>query len=44
MAFALVAAFGSVFPGLWYPLVFAVITTVVGLLFMPETRLVSMCD
>lgn len=44
MAFALVAAFGSVFAGLWYPLIFAVITTVVGLLFLPETRHRSMHD
>jgi MFS family permease len=38
MAFALVAATGSVYAGLWYPLVFAVLTVIVGTLLLPETR------
>ncbi len=38
VAFALVAATGNVYAGLWYPLVFAVITVVIGGLFLPETR------
>jgi MFS family permease len=37
-AFALVAATGNVYAGLWYPLVFAVMTVVIGGLFLPETR------
>ena len=37
MAFAMVAATGNIYYGLWYPVVIAVITLVVGLLFLPET-------
>jgi MFS family permease len=38
MAFAMSAARGDIFYGLWYPIVFAGITFVVGLLFLPETK------
>lgn len=38
MAFAFVAASGNVYAGLWYPLVFAVVTVIVGTLMLPETR------
>jgi MFS family permease len=38
MAFAFVAATGSVYAGLWYPLAFALVTVVVGSLMLPETR------
>jgi MFS family permease len=37
-AFAIVAATGNIFSGLWYPIVVALITFVIGLLFLPETR------
>ena len=37
-AFALVAQTGDIFYGLWYPIVFALITFVIGLLFVPETK------
>jgi MFS family permease len=37
-AFAIVAATGSVYSGLWYPIVVAVITVVVGLFFVRETK------
>ena len=37
MAFAMVAATGNIYYGLWYPVIIAVITLVVGLLFLPET-------
>jgi MFS family permease len=37
-AFAIVAATGNIYAGLWYPLVFSVITVVVGLIFLPETK------
>jgi MFS family permease len=37
-AFAIVAATGNIFQGLWYPIVVAVMTFVVGLLLMPETK------
>lgn len=36
-AFAMVAATGDIYYGLWYPVVVAVITLVAGLLFLPET-------
>jgi MFS family permease len=37
-AFAMVAATGDIYYGLWYPIVVALITVAVGLLFLPETR------
>jgi len=36
--FAMIAATGDIFYGLWYPIVFATITLVVGALFVPETK------
>jgi hypothetical protein len=38
MAFAIVAANGNIYAGLWYPIAIAALTIVVGLLFMPETN------
>ncbi|MET0241461.1 MAG: MFS transporter [Sphingobium sp.] len=35
--FAMVAATGNIYYGLWYPVVIAAATVVVGLLFLPET-------
>ena len=37
-AFAMVAATGNIYFGLWYPAVWALITVVVGTLFIPETK------
>jgi MFS family permease len=37
-AFAMVAQTGDIYFGLWYPIVFAVICFVIGLLFIPETK------
>jgi MFS family permease len=37
-AFAIVAATGDIYSGLWYPIVVAAMTFVVGLLFVPETK------
>jgi hypothetical protein len=37
-AFAIVAATGNIFSGLWYPIVVALMTFVIGLLFVPETK------
>ncbi|MBW7967627.1 MFS transporter [Bradyrhizobium sp. BR 10261] len=37
-AFAITAASGDIYAGLWYPVVFAAITAVVGFLFVPETK------
>ncbi len=36
-AFAMVAATGDIYYGLWYPVVLAAITLALGLLFLPET-------
>jgi MFS family permease len=36
-AFAMVAATGDIYYGLWYPIVVAGLTLIVGLLFLPET-------
>ncbi len=38
IAVALVAATGNIYAGLWYPIVVALVTFVVGLLFVPETK------
>ena len=37
-AFAIVAAKGNIYSGLWYPIVIALITLVIGLLFVKETK------
>jgi MFS family permease len=37
IAFAVVAATGNIYAGLWYPVGVAVLTLVVGLLWLPET-------
>jgi MFS family permease len=37
-AFAMVAATGNIYYGLWYPIGIAVLTLVVGLFLLPETR------
>ena len=37
-AFAIVAAQGNIYSGLWYPIVVALITCVIGLLFVKETK------
>jgi MFS family permease len=36
-AFAIVAATGNIYDGLWYPVVVAVLTLIFGLLLLPET-------
>ena len=37
-AIAMIAATGDIYYGLWYPIVFAAITVVVGAIFIPETK------
>ena len=37
-AAALVAAQGHIYAGLWYPVIVAAVTFVVGMLFIRETR------
>ncbi|QNM97285.1 MFS transporter [Chitinimonas koreensis] len=38
VAFAMVAATGDIYYGLWYPIAFALMTFVIGALFAPETK------
>ncbi|HVO21206.1 MAG TPA: MFS transporter [Anaeromyxobacter sp.] len=38
ISFAMVAASGDIYYGLWYPIVVAVMTAIIGTLFMPETK------
>ncbi|WP_280191303.1 MFS transporter [Delftia sp. PS-11] len=38
MSFAIVAQTGNMYSGLWYPIVIAGATAVIGILFLPETR------
>jgi MFS family permease len=38
VASALVVYYGNIFAGLWYPVVIAVATAVVGMIFLPETK------
>ena len=38
VAFAMVAATGDIYYGLWYPIVIAVMTAILGILFLPETK------
>ena len=37
-SFAIVASTGDIYAGLWYPIIFASITVVVGFFFLPETK------
>jgi hypothetical protein len=37
-AFAIVAATGDIYSGLWYPIGVAAMSLVVGLIFLPETK------
>jgi MFS family permease len=38
VSFAMVAATGDIYYGLWYPIVVALMTAVIGALFLPETK------
>jgi MFS family permease len=44
VAFAIVAATGNIYSGLWYPLIGAAFTFIVGLLILPETRHADLRD
>jgi MFS family permease len=37
-SFAIVASTGDIYSGLWYPVIFAGLTVIIGLLFLPETK------
>jgi hypothetical protein len=43
-AFALVLLTGNIYSGLWYPVIIAAMTLVVGTLFLPETKDVDISD
>jgi MFS family permease len=43
-SFAIVAATGSIYSGLWYPIIIALITVVVGAIFVRETKDVDIAD
>ncbi|MDE1174881.1 MAG: MFS transporter [Parvibaculaceae bacterium] len=38
IAFAVVAATGNIYDGLWYPIGVAIVTFIIGVLFLPETK------
>jgi MFS family permease len=38
IAFAIVAATGNIYSGLWYPVIVALATVIIGALLLPETR------
>jgi hypothetical protein len=38
LAFAMVAASGNIYFGLWYPICVALMTVVIGLVLVPETK------
>jgi len=44
IAFALVASHGDIYYGLWYPIIVAVMTLVIGTFFLRETKGVSLSD
>jgi membrane protein insertase Oxa1/YidC/SpoIIIJ len=43
-AFAMVAATGNIYYGLWYPIAIAVLTLIVGVLFVKEGKDVDIHD
>jgi hypothetical protein len=38
IAFAIVAATGNIYSGLWYPVIIAIISLVIGILFVKDTK------
>jgi len=37
-SFAIVASTGDIYAGLWYPVIFASLTVIIGVIFLPETK------
>ncbi len=37
-SFAIVASTGDIYAGLWYPIIFAIATFIIGVIFLPETK------
>jgi hypothetical protein len=44
VAFAIVATTGNIYSGLWYPLIGAAFTFIVGMLVLPETKNADLRD
>ena len=44
LATAIVASYGNIYAGLWYPIVVAIITAVVGFFFLKDTKDVNIAD
>jgi hypothetical protein len=44
VSFGIVAATGDFYAGLWYPVAIALMTCVIGLMCLPETRHVDLRD
>ncbi len=42
MSFAIVAQTGNMYNGLWYPIIVAAMTLLLGMVFLPETKDVDM--
>ena len=38
VVFAIIASTGNIFAGLWYPVIIAAMTFIIGLIFLPETK------
>jgi hypothetical protein len=38
ISFSIVAAEGNIYSGMWYPIIIAPVTFVIGILFIPETK------
>jgi hypothetical protein len=38
VSFGLIALTGDIYYGLWYPVIVALLTVVIGVLFLPETK------
>jgi len=43
-SFAIVAATGDIYSGLWYPIIIAAMTLVIGMIFLRETKDVDIED
>jgi hypothetical protein len=37
-SFAIVASTGDIYAGLWYPIIFAIATFIIGMIWLPETK------
>lgn len=44
LATAIVASYGNIYAGLWYPVVVALITAAIGIIFLKDTKDVNIAD